>query len=165
MNLPPSGNIVGVTANNNGYLNWFGNSSGDGAGYTTMRLVPDNTRESADQYLIIDPTAPGHIHIRAGGPQDNSGADLILGGENSYFKVAAGSNSVATIASNSNVWQFGTDGSLAVPGPMSLAIYANATVRDSSITSPIPGMMIYVTGTGMQVYGATQWNTVAGTST
>lgn len=47
----------------------------------------------------------------------------------------------------------------------SLAVFANATVRDSSITSPVPGMMIYVTGTGMQVRGATAWNTVAGTGT
>lgn len=232
LNLPPSGNIVGVTANNNGYLNWFGNSSGDGAGYTTMRLVPDDTRESADQYLIIDPTAPGHIHIRAGGTQDNSGADLFLGGENSYFKVASGANSQVQVTSNSNTWVFNTDGNLQVPGningdnsapliidgasagvgyislphstfggekinivnqfslgngislttnggewhfgnngsftapgPMSLVVYANTTVRDSSITSPTPGMMIYVTGTGMQVRGATSWNTIAGSGT
>lgn len=46
-----------------------------------------------------------------------------------------------------------------------LAVYANATVRDATITSPQPGMMIYVTGTGMQVRGATQWNTIAGSST
>lgn len=46
-----------------------------------------------------------------------------------------------------------------------LAVFANATVRDSSISSPTPGMMIYVTGTGMQVRGATSWNTVAGTGT
>jgi hypothetical protein len=38
-------------------------------------------------------------------------------------------------------------------------------VRDSTITSPQPGMMIFVTGTGMQVRGATQWNTVTGTGT
>lgn len=48
---------------------------------------------------------------------------------------------------------------------MQLAVYANTTVRDSSISSPQPGMMIYVTGTGMQVRGATSWNTVAGTGT
>jgi hypothetical protein len=46
-----------------------------------------------------------------------------------------------------------------------LAVYANSTVRDSTITSPQPGMMIYVTGTGMQVRGATQWNTITGSGT
>ncbi len=48
---------------------------------------------------------------------------------------------------------------------MQLAVYANATVRDAAITSPAPGMMIYVTGTGMQVRGATSWNTIAGSGT
>lgn len=46
-----------------------------------------------------------------------------------------------------------------------LPIYANVTVRDSTITTPSTGMMIYITGTGMQVRGATAWNTVAGTGT
>ena len=47
-------------------------------------------------------------------------------------------------------------------GAMQLAVYANTTVRDAVITSPQPGMMIYVTGTGMQVRGGTSWNTIAG---
>ena len=50
-------------------------------------------------------------------------------------------------------------------GTMQLAVYANTTVRDSVITAPQPGMMIYVTGTGMQVRGATSWNTIAGSNT
>ena len=50
-------------------------------------------------------------------------------------------------------------------GAMQLAVYANTTVRDSVITSPQPGMMIYVTGTGMQVRGATSWNTILGSGT
>ena len=110
--VPNNGALVGVTANNNGYINWVGNSSGDGAGYTTMQLVPDATALGSDQYIILDPTAPGHIHIRAGGTQDLSGADLFLGGENSYFKVFNGANSEVSIASNSKVWLFGTDGDL-----------------------------------------------------
>lgn len=48
---------------------------------------------------------------------------------------------------------------------LGLAVYANTTVRDSTITSPQPGMMIFVTGTGLQVRGASVWNTVAGTAT
>ena len=47
-------------------------------------------------------------------------------------------------------------------GAMQLAVYADATARDAVITSPTPGMMIYVTGVGMQVRGATSWNTIAG---
>jgi hypothetical protein len=46
-----------------------------------------------------------------------------------------------------------------------LPVFANATVRDNTISSPQPGMMIFVTGTGLQVRGATAWNTVTGTAT
>jgi hypothetical protein len=44
-----------------------------------------------------------------------------------------------------------------------LPVYGNVAVRDSSIPFPTTGLMVFVTGVGMQVYGATQWNTVAGT--
>lgn len=64
-----------------------GTASGDGLGYSTLELVPDNNLYSNNQYLIIDPTAPSHIHIRAGGTQDNSNADLFLGGEKNYVRV------------------------------------------------------------------------------
>jgi hypothetical protein len=79
--------VVGNTTDNSGYLQWIGNSSGDNNGYTTLHLVPDDTLTSNDQYLIIDPTAPSHIHIRAGGTQDNSQAELYLGGESNYVRV------------------------------------------------------------------------------
>jgi len=46
-----------------------------------------------------------------------------------------------------------------------LAVYANASTRDSTIATPNPGMIIYVTGIGMQVRGATSWNTIAGSGT
>lgn len=64
-----------------------GAASGDGNGYSTLELVPDINLYGNNQYLIIDPTAPSHIHIRAGGQQDNSSAELILGGERNNFRV------------------------------------------------------------------------------
>jgi len=239
---------------NGGYIQFVGNSSGDGGGYTTIVLRPDET-VSGDQNIVIDPTAPNHIHIRAGGPQDNSLAQLFLGGELSQFSVGAGNAPPLYLKANDNQWTFGTDGNLtfpggdasivpdlggttafqgaantgvvmtssgnvgsvtmswldqttdlanartasmtlnvggtanaqiqianlasntvsnwnfevsgklSVPGPIQMAVYANATVRDAAITSPAPGMMIYVTGTGMQVRGATSWNTIAGSGT
>jgi hypothetical protein len=132
--LPSQSNIVGTTPNNSGHLQWAGNSSGDGGGYTTLRLVPDDTRESSDQYLIVDPTAPGHIHIRAGGTQDNSGAQLFLGGENSYFLVENGANSNVYVASNSNQWKFDTTGVLTLPGEGVLQSL-NDTVTLSSLNT------------------------------
>jgi hypothetical protein len=63
------------------------NSSGDGNGYSTLILKPDASLNS-DQYIIIDPTAPNHIHIRAGGLIDQSTADLYLGGETANIIVS-----------------------------------------------------------------------------
>jgi hypothetical protein len=86
------------------------NSSGDGQGYTTLRLIPDDTIESFDQYLIIDPTNPNHIHIRAGGTIDNSDAALILGGEVSHFAVYSGENPTVGITANNYSFAFGEFG-------------------------------------------------------
>lgn len=61
--------------------------SGDGAGYDTIKLIPDAGLGS-DQYIVIDPTAPNHIHIRPGGPQDNSTADLYLGAEQTFVRIS-----------------------------------------------------------------------------
>jgi hypothetical protein len=91
------------------------NSSGDGEGYTTLHLIPDSSLTATDQYLIIDPTSPTHIHIRAGGTQDNSGAQLILGGENSHFTVYSGENPALAAVANNNTWNFGVDGVLGFP--------------------------------------------------
>ena len=64
-----------------------GTASGDGYGLGTIELVPDGTITS-DQYVIIDPTSPNHIHIRAGGVQDNSSAHIFLGGERNNIEVS-----------------------------------------------------------------------------
>lgn len=66
-------------------------SSGDGYDYDTIKLVPDwNVLNSnnQDQYLIIDPTNPNHIHIRAGGIQDASTAHIFLGGERNNIEIS-----------------------------------------------------------------------------
>lgn len=83
LELPSNGEICNIP-----------DSSGDGYGYSTISIVPDNNLES-DQYLIIDPTAPNHIHIRAGGEQDNSSASLILGGEMNNVYVEDGARQVS----------------------------------------------------------------------
>jgi hypothetical protein len=71
-----------------------GTASGDGYGLGTLELVPDGDITS-DQYLIIDPTAPNHIHIRAGGTQDASTADLFIGGERNHVRVSDGGKTVS----------------------------------------------------------------------
>jgi hypothetical protein len=63
------------------------NSSGDGAGYSTIQINPDTTTNDS-RYIILDPTGPNHIHIRAGGDIDQSSADLILGGERNKVHIS-----------------------------------------------------------------------------
>ena len=63
--------------------------SSEQSGLSTIKLIPDeNTFGIQDQYLIVEPTAPNHIHIRAGGTQDESRATLILGGERNNVFVS-----------------------------------------------------------------------------
>lgn len=76
-----------------------GTASGDGSNRGTIDLVPDAdllaNQYHEDQYLIIDPTAPNHIHIRGGGTQDESTADLFVGGERNHVRVSDGGRSVS----------------------------------------------------------------------
>jgi len=74
---------------NNGEICNVPNSSGDGYGYSTIQINPDTTTND-NRYIIIDPTAPNHIHIRAGGTQDASSADLFLGGERNNVHLSDG---------------------------------------------------------------------------
>jgi len=64
------------------------NSSGDGYSGDTIHLVPNDSDNETEQRIIIDPTGPNHIHLRAGGVQDYSSADLILGGERAGVRVS-----------------------------------------------------------------------------
>ena len=96
--------------------------SSDGNGYDTIKLIPDaglhynDGSYSNDQYIIVDPTVPNHVHLRAGGTIDDSTSALIIGGENSNMEIQAGQNPPVYIRSNNNTWMFDTDGSLSVPG-------------------------------------------------
>jgi hypothetical protein len=87
-----------------------GDASGDGLGAGTIELVPDATLNS-DQYLIIDPTGPNHIHIRAGGTQDESTSELIFGAEKTNVKVSDnnGTVKISTTYEN-NIIQLSNEG-------------------------------------------------------
>ena len=102
-----------------------GNSSSDGLNAGTIQLVPDANLDT-DQYLIIDPTAPNHIHIRPGGTLDGSTADLIMGGENNNLLISDTGEyvDIRTTSSSSNtyLWRFGSDGILTGPAMGSLGV-------------------------------------------
>ena len=96
--------------------------------------------------------------------QINLANSLSISGTLTVNQITSDDSSFVTIEDGLDVNGDVTADSVAVSGYFGLPVYANTTVRDSSITSPQPGMMIFVTGTGMQVRGATAWNTVAGTA-
>jgi hypothetical protein len=103
-----------------GYIENPINSSGDGNGYDTLKLVPDADREEFDQYLVIDPTEPNHIHIRAGGTIDASNADLILGGEDTGVVVSDSFDSVILKGANGQFLNYSDpDNQIATVGDIS----------------------------------------------
>jgi hypothetical protein len=85
---------------------------------------------------------------------------MDLDGNNNKIRFSLSVSNVAY----SNLLQISTT-SVQSALPMQLATYASNSARDSAIGSPVEGMMIYVTGSGMQVRGATQWNLIAGSGT
>lgn len=104
--------------------------SGDGYGYNTIKLVPHAPEGNIndDRYLIIDPTAPNHIHIRPGGTQDASNAELILGGELTNVKVVDSTKYVEVNTYNTDTdsyyrWQFASDGILYGPEEGAVKLY------------------------------------------
>lgn len=99
-------------------IHFVSESSGEvGSNLSTIQMVPDINSPSSEQILIIDPTGgyPNHIHLRPGGPMDNSSISIILGGENSNVSVVGGTNPPVQITSNNYLWQFNTDGTLIFP--------------------------------------------------
>lgn len=94
-------------------------SSGDGGAASTLKIIPDKDLTNSDQYLVVDPTSPSHIHLRAGGTIDASNAYLFLGGEKANVQVTDGTDhnvKIHSSGSSAYEWVFGNDGVLAVNG-------------------------------------------------
>jgi hypothetical protein len=92
----------------------------------------------------------------------------------SIYKRVAGNLVIQTVGATDTVTFEGLtanaatviiDGTLTVNSNFQLPVFADSNARDAAITSPAPGMVVYVTGTGMQVRGATSWNTISGSDT
>lgn len=136
--------------------------SGDGYGYNTIKLIPHAPDGSIndDRYLVIDPTAPNHIHIRAGGIQDASNAELILGAEQANVKVTDWNHQVQInsydVANDFNRnWSFENNGSLYGPGSGGnlkvVGIENGDGVSNLNVTSS-GAMTISATGGDMNFY-------------
>lgn len=97
-------------------------------GTGTIELVPNIDLYPGNQYLVIDPTTSGHIHIRAGGEPDLSEAILFLGGENAHVRISNNDGelgesrdhtvSIRTANSGDEIlyeWVFNNDGRISTP--------------------------------------------------
>lgn len=100
------GNLIADTAVANGF---YGTQDTN-----LMYLYPSETYKSTDQYIIVDPTTPNHIHLRAGGNIDGSTAELYLGGENTGVVVIDATETTG-ISAGGNTWIFNPDSSITFP--------------------------------------------------
>lgn len=102
------GNLIATTAMSDGF---YGNTSTN-----LLNLYPSETYKTVgDQYIVLDPTAVNHIHVRAGGAIDSSNAQLFFGGEVNNVQIDDAAKAVY-ISANSKASSFNTDGTLTVFG-------------------------------------------------
>jgi hypothetical protein len=120
------GNLI--LADGNGVIQSIANSSLDPLtpNASTMKLTPDQNYTS--QALVLDPTTPGHIHLRAPGSNiDQPLANIYLGGEQSSFEVGVYNGAAPNlfVHSGNNTWGFDNTGNLTLPGNTFAINYAN----------------------------------------
>jgi hypothetical protein len=114
--------------------------SGDGAGLDTIKLIPDASLYvlGSEQYLVIDPTEPDHIHIRAGGNIDDSSADLFLGGEKTHVRLSDNAGSVqiktTSLSEEESSWSFIRSGEIYFPD---LTVQATAWAGGRVVEAPL----------------------------
>ena len=139
-------------------------SSSDGGLLSTLAIVPDGTNET-NQYVVLDPTGPNHIHIRAGGIIDESTAELILGGERNKVVVSDSYKSVgittAAIIQNTYVnANEANNADLMVPDTSDILIGDNIVI--AGINHPVTYFSPDPNNTGFSIVRATGVTFTAG---
>jgi hypothetical protein len=152
-NAISNGNSIVQISTANGNIRMSVSGTANVAVVTATGITVSNTVSAANLTSTGAVSATGNI----------TGGNILTVGLISATGNVRGGNilTVGLISAPGNV----TGNNINSTTTFGLAVFANATVRDSSIASPVAGMMIYVTGTGMQVRGATSWNTIAGSGT
>jgi hypothetical protein len=89
--------------------------NGDEGQTGAINLVPNDSLYSAGQWVAIYPTGAfdyPHVHIAAG-----TGGELYIGNDQQYIKTGIDGNiDISSYdGTNTNVWSFGTDGSITFP--------------------------------------------------
>jgi hypothetical protein len=116
MTLDTDGNLI--LAGGNSVIQSVANSSLEPnyPNTSTMVFTPDALYSS--QSLVLDPTGPSHIHLRAPSANiDEPLANIFLGGEDSSFEVGYynGAAPNVFVHSGGNTWTFDTAGNLVLP--------------------------------------------------
>jgi hypothetical protein len=118
------GNLIASTATSDGF---YGNAG------AVLNLYPNASyAASGNQYIVVDPTAANHIHLRAGGTIDGSTAELFLGGENTGIQVSDVSDTTV-VRANSKSTTFNADGTITPYGALIGGNYSGNQVDVSSI--------------------------------
>ena len=87
-------------------------------GFNSKLILKPDPSLNDDRYLIVEPTGPSDIHIRAGGVSDQSTANLRLGGEYNHVEVSDNDHSISFTTGisasngwniNNNLWKFKTE--------------------------------------------------------
>ena len=179
--LDVTGNLSSGNANlgNLAVANFF---SGDGTALSNVTanfvtIVNANANVVGTFYPLFANATSGVVELDNFGNtiEFNPQGSILSFGQANVEIVTNGGDEIMNLDGNNNKIRFSVTGAanaLAVANtsvsatlPLQLATYASNAARDAAIGSPAAGMMIYVTGSGMQVRGATQWNLIAGSGT
>jgi hypothetical protein len=177
-------NGVTLVANTAGNININANVSatsfsGNGANLTDVAasqiFVSNSSASNIGTYYPIFTSSTGNGNVEL----DNFGStiefnpkDGILSfGQANVEVVTNGGGEVMNLDGNNNKIRMSVSGSAnvmtisSIGVSLQLATYASNGARDTDIVSPVTGQVVFVTGSGMQVRGATQWNLIAGSGT
>lgn len=161
-----SGGFIAITSGNGGSASAVDNNLASSGGSLTLRA---GDAGSADGVPVFGASG-GSVTITAG----NSTGNLTPGGDVTINTGTGGPNAVsgqleinipASDGGPGGIWSFDGDGIFTVASAIQLKRFDSTASRNTAIPAPTTGMMIYLDGVGLQVFGATQWNTVAGTDT
>jgi collagen type VII alpha len=175
--LDVSGNLSAGNANlgNLAVANFF---SGDGTALSNVTadfvtIVNANANVIGTFYPLFANATSGVVELDNFGNtiEFNPQGSILSFGQANVEVVTNGGGETMNLDGNNNKIRFSVTGAAnvmtveSIGVSLQLATYGSNGARDLAITAPVAGQVIYVTGSGMQVRGATQWNLIAGSGT
>jgi collagen type VII alpha len=175
--LDVTGNLSSGNANlgNLAIANFF---SGDGTALSNVTadfvtITNANANVIGTFYPLFANATSGVVELDNFGNtiEFNPQGSILSFGQANVSVVTNGGGEVMNLDGNNNKINFSVSSAAnvmtiaSIGVSLQLATYASNAARDGAITSPVAGQVVFVTGSGMQVRGATQWNLIAGSGT